>query len=233
MSGYARGVGVRCWRGCSAMLGDCVCERALRRARCDHSMKVFAAGLCQTGFMNTYDRLPPWHERQRLANGREILIRPIRPEDAGPLRAGFDLLQPDEVRQRFMHSMQHLTAEMAEQLTRPNPKTEFALVAAEPLPPGEALVGAVARIAIDSSGRNAEFAILVSHFVAEMGLGRHLMTRLVKWARGKNVERIHGDVFADNHAMLALSQSLGFQRERQHDEYGLVRVTLDLQPARH
>ncbi|MDQ3288480.1 MAG: GNAT family N-acetyltransferase [Pseudomonadota bacterium] len=183
--------------------------------------------------MNVHERLPPWHERQRLPNGRDILIRPIRPEDAEPLRAGFDLLQPDEVRQRFLYAMKQLTPEMAERFTRLNPKNEFALVATEPLPPGEALVGAVARISIDESGQDAEFAILVSHFVADMGLGRYLVTRLVKWARGKKVQRIHGDVFANNESMLSLVESLGFQRDPQRDETGLVRVTLDLSPTRH
>ena len=75
-----------------------------------------------------------------------MLIRPIRPDDAVPLRAGFPLLQPDEIRQRFLHAVKELTPEMADKLTRPDPRTEFAIVAAEPLPPGEALVGAVARV---------------------------------------------------------------------------------------
>lgn len=179
--------------------------------------------------MSTRERLPPWHERQRLPNGRDVLIRPIRPEDAEPLRAGFALLQPEEVRQRFLHSMRELSQEAVERFTRLNPKTEFALVAAEQLPPGEALVGAVARISIDPNGRDAEFAILVSRYVAGMGLGRYLMTRLVKWARGKQLERVYGDVFEHNLPMLSLAQSLGFVRESQQD--GLVRVILDLTPA--
>lgn len=188
--------------------------------------------------MAARERLPPWHERQRLPNGRDVLIRPIRPEDALPLRAGFSLLQPEEVRQRFLHAMKELTPEQADRFTRINPKTEFALVAAEPLPPGEALVGAVARIAIDDNGidgkgidgksRDAEFAILVSRYLAGMGLGRYLMTRLVKWARGKKVQRIYGDVLENNHAMLALAQSLGFEREVRQDAQGLIRVVLNL-----
>lgn len=181
--------------------------------------------------MAARERLPPWHERQRLPNGRELLIRPIRPEDADPLRAGFPLLQPDEVRQRFLHSMKELSPEMAERFSRINPKTEFALVAAEPLPPGEALVGAVARISVDDDSRNAEFAILVSHYIANMGLGRYLMTRLVKWARGKKLDCVYGDVFEHNHAMLSLAESLGFERAVQHDSQGLVRVVLHLNPV--
>lgn len=183
-------------------------------------------GVCHYPGMVARERLPPWHERQRLPNGRELLIRPIRAEDAEPLRAGFALLQPDEVRQRFLHTINELSAEQAERFTRINPKTEFALVASEPLPPGEALIGAVARIAIDDGGGDAEFAILVSRYIAGMGLGRYLMTRLVKWARGKRLEHVYGDVLEHNLPMLTLTQSLGFRREPARD--GLVRVVLDL-----
>ena len=71
--------------------------------------------------MAARNRLPPWHERMRLANGREILIRPIRPEDAVPLRASFSLLGPEEVRQRFLFTMKELSPEQADQFTRPDP----------------------------------------------------------------------------------------------------------------
>ncbi|MFC0677463.1 GNAT family N-acetyltransferase [Lysobacter korlensis] len=172
-------------------------------------------------------RLPPWHERQRLPNGRELLIRPIRPEDAEPLRAGFALLQPEEVRQRFLYTMGELTPEMAQRFTRISPRNEFALVAAEPLPPGEALIGAVARIAVDENGRDGEFAILVSRYVANMGVGRYLMTRLVKWARGRRLQRLYGDVLESNQPMISLAESIGFLRT-PGDDPGMVRMVLDL-----
>jgi RimJ/RimL family protein N-acetyltransferase len=181
--------------------------------------------------MAARNRLPPWHEHIRLSNGREVLIRPIRPADADPLRQGFALLEPDEIRQRFLHAVNELTPDMADRLTRPDAKREFALVAAEPLPPGEALVGAVARAAISENGRDAEFAILVSHYIAGLGLGRHLMRRLVRWAKGRKLERLHGEVLEHNAPMLALAQSLGFRREPT-DQPGLVRVVLDLIPGR-
>jgi GNAT superfamily N-acetyltransferase len=168
---------------------------------------------------------------QHLSNGRDVLIRPIRPDDALPLRAAFPLLQPDEVRQRMLSSMGELSPEMADKLSRPDPRSEFAIVVAEPLPPGEAMVGAVARATIVPGGRDVEFAILVSRFIAGMGIGRHLMRRLVRWARGKQVDRIYGDVLEHNTPMLSLAQSLGFHREPSSDP-GMVRVVLDLQPAK-
>jgi len=180
--------------------------------------------------MSARNRLPPWHEQLRLANGRDILIRPIRADDAGPLKASFPLLQPEEVRQRFQHPVKELGDETLQRLTQPQPKTEFALVAAEPLPPGEALVGAVARAAVTPGTRDAEFAILVSHYVAGMGLGRHLMRRLVRWAKGKKLDRLWGEVLEDNRPMLSLLDSLDFRRESAGTP-GLVRVVLDLSSA--
>lgn len=173
------------------------------------------------------NRLPPWHEHLQLASGRELLIRPIRPDDALPLRAGFALLQPEEIRNRFPCPPNEFTAEMAGRFARPDPRSEFVLVAAEPVPPGQALIAAVARAAIRSDGREADFAILVSRFVIGQGLGRHLMQRLVRWARGKRLERLHGEVLEHNQPMLLLAQSLGFRRQAVSTA-GLVRIVLEL-----
>ena len=95
------------------------------------------------------------------------------------------------------------------------------------LPAGEALIGAVARVSVVDDTRQGEFAILVGRFLAGMGLGRHLMRRLVRWAKGKKLERLYGEVAEDNQPMLALAQSLGFRREAAAAP-GYVRVVLDL-----
>ena len=168
--------------------------------------------------MAARNRLPPWHEMIRVADGRELLIRPIRPDDAVPLDAGFALLEPDNLRARFPDTAT---------LIRPDPRREFVIIASEPLPAGEAVVGAMARVAQVEDSDDAEFVIVVGRFIAGMGLGRHLMRRLVRWTRGKRLQQLHGDVPADNEPMLALAQSLGFRREASRTP-GFVRVVLDL-----
>ncbi|WP_058835130.1 GNAT family N-acetyltransferase [Luteimonas abyssi] len=177
--------------------------------------------------MAARNRLPPWHDQIRLANGRELLIRPVRPDDAEPLRAGFALLGPEEIRQRFVEPLPELTAEMADRLTRPDPKSEFALVAAEPLPPGEAVVGGVARVAVIPGTRDGQFTILVSRYIAGLGAGRQLMRRLVRWAKGKKLQRMVGEVQESNQPMLALAESLGFRREPSETP-GTIRLILEL-----
>lgn len=176
--------------------------------------------------MAARDRLPPWHERHRLPNGRDVLIRPVRPEDAEPLRAGFALLEPETVRRRLAGGAE-LQAADAQRLARPNPRTDFTLVATEPDAPGEAVVAALAQIQTDPAARDGRFAILVSRFVAGLGLRRYLLTRVAKWARSRGVGALHGDL-PDDEDVLRLAESLGFRRAAPADGAGLVRVTLDL-----
>lgn len=170
----------------------------------------------------------PWHERLVLDDGRELVLRPIDPADAEPLRAAFSLLSREEIRQRFLHVLKELTPEHARRLTTLDPQREFALVIAEPLPPGEALVGGVGRVAIDDDGRHAEFAVLVGRHLAGRGLGRLLMKRLIRWARLKRLGSLYGDVLEDNTAMLTLARSLGFRHEPLPGAPGVTRVRLTL-----
>lgn len=169
-----------------------------------------------------------WTRRLQLDDGRALWLRPIEPSDAEPIRQTFSLLSPEEIRLRFLHPIKELTPDLTRRLTTLDPATQFALVIAEPLPPGEALVGAVARLAIDEGTRRAEFAILVSRFLAGKGLGRMLMKQLIRWAKLKRLDEIYGDVLDENSGMLALADSLGFRREVVMDDPGIIRVRLKL-----
>jgi RimJ/RimL family protein N-acetyltransferase len=169
-------------------------------------------------------RLPqPWSEEWTLEDQRKLWLRPISPADSEPLRASFSLLTPEEVRMRFQHPMSELTPEMAFKLTNLDRNREFALVAAEPEPPGQALIGAVVRAAIDDDGKRAGFAILVSRFLAHQGIGTLLMRQLLRWARLKKLDAVYGDVLQENTAMLHLASQLGFKR-KPADSPGLARI---------
>ena len=171
----------------------------------------------------------PWSEFVVLPNGRELLVRPIVPADAPALRAGFQVLTPEEVRMRFLHPLAELTDAEARRLASVDAKREFVLVAAEPLPPGEALVLAVARASLrEDSARDAEFALIVGKLVAGQGLGRLLLRRMLAWARRRRLHSLRGTVSLDNAAMLQLAQDLGFTRQLVPGEQGTARLELRL-----
>jgi len=169
----------------------------------------------------------PWRERIVLDDRRELLLRPIDAADTSVIRDGFPLLNPEEVRLRYQHPMKSLSEDYLHQLTHPRRGRDFVLVIAEQLPPGEALVGAVARLSQVDGTREAEFAILVSHFISGRGLGRLLLKKLVAYARRRKLDAIHGDVLDDNTPMLQLAQTLGFHRETS-EHTGMTRMRLVL-----
>ena len=177
------------------------------------------------------ERLGVWRERLVLPNGREVLVRPIEPVDADALRASFGALSPEEVRLRFQAPLREMGAEMAHRLCNIDPAEGFALAVTEPLPPGEALIGAVVRASLVPDTRHAEFAIIVGRPLAGQGLGFHLMRRLIHWCRAKRLEVVFGDVLVENDAMLSLADALGFARHHIHGDHGLVRIELALRPT--
>lgn len=182
--------------------------------------------------MATRNRMPPWHEVFKAPSGHELLIRPIRPEDGPPLKEAFSLFGPEEVRDRLTQSVKELSDEAMQRLTHPNAKTEITLVAAENLPAGDAVVGALARASIIPGTKDAEYAILISRFLIGQGLGRQLMRKLVKWGKGKYLDHLYGDVLEANEPMKQLAASLGFKAvPHPQGTPGLVRMVLDLDPG--
>ncbi|MBT2766389.1 GNAT family N-acetyltransferase [Stenotrophomonas sp. ISL-67] len=183
--------------------------------------------------MATRNRMPPWHEIFKAPSGHELLIRPIRPEDGAPLQAAFSLFGPEEIRDRLLQSVTELSDIALQRLTHPNAKTEIVLVAAENQQAGEAVVGAIARASINPGTREAEYAILISRFLIGQGLGRQLMRKLVKWGRGKYLDRLYGDVLEENEPMKQLAASLGFKAvPHPQGTPGLLRMELELDPER-
>lgn len=175
------------------------------------------------------NRLPPWHEEFVLTNQRAILIRPIRPEDAEPLQGVFPLLNPPELRDAMSSPGGVLEAATAATLSRPDPKTELVLVGAEPSAPGEAMIAGLARARIVPHTRQAQFTILLGNYVVGLGLGRHLVQKLVKWSRGRYLDRLYGDIPESNRPMLDLCASMGFSASQEPGvPPGLIRLVLDL-----
>jgi RimJ/RimL family protein N-acetyltransferase len=202
------------------------------RAKVDNHWTLGTRTLMRRPQMKRLRLGSPWRERIVLDDRRELLLRPIAPADADAIRAGFALLHPEEIRLRYQHPMKSLSEDYLHQLTYPRRGRDFVLVVAEPSPPGEALVGAVARLSQVDGTCEAEFAILVSHFIAGHGLGRLLLRKLVAYARRRKLDAIHGDVLDDNTPMLKLVEALGFRREPS--EYtGMTRVRLPLAREQH
>ena len=163
-----------------------------------------------------------------LADGQKIFLRPLRPDDAPGLRAGFKTLDPDDVRMRFFAQMREMTPLMAARLTQLDYNREMALAAFPADGPDRRGFGVV-RLVADPDNQSAEFAITIRSDAKGRGLGRALMERIMDFAVKRGISEIWGDVLADNARMLALCDELGFERARPED--GIIHVHRRLRGA--
>lgn len=170
-------------------------------------------------------------EQFDLPDGRRAWLRPIAPEDAPAIMAGFERLSPETIRMRFFSTMKQMPRELADRLTRLDPEREAAFVIASPKPPGPAEIFAVARLGAIGVADQAEMAILVRDDVARRGVGTRLMGRLIDYARQRRLKAIYGLVLPENHSMIELCRRLGFRLMPEPGQAGLLRVTLDLSTA--
>jgi acetyltransferase len=163
-----------------------------------------------------------------LPDGQEVVLRPIRPEDAPALQSAFKKLTPRDVRFRFFAPMSDLSPAMAARLTQIDYDREMALIAHSPQPGGEEDGWGVVRIAADADNIRAEFAVVVRSDVQGRGIGRLLMDRILAYALSRGIAEIWGNVLAENNAMLALARDLGFKVAQLPDEPGVARITKPL-----
>ena len=159
-------------------------------------------------------------------DGRTILIRPLRPEDAPQHREFVARISEEDMQARFFRVVKELPPTELAYLTQLDYERAMAFIAVGPNEHGDAETLAVVRAQADPDNESAEFAVLVRSDIKGLGLGSRLLEKIIRYCRGRGTRQIAGDVLATNVRMLQLAATHGFHAQSSRD--GVVRVTLDL-----
>jgi len=149
--------------------------------------------------------------RTQAWNGREITVRPIRPEDEAQHRQFLEKLDPEDVRMRIFQTRRELPHSELARLTQIDYDREMAFIAEAVDAQGVPETLGVARTVSDPDHVEAEFAIIVRSDLKGAGLGTLLLDRLIEHARSRGIGRLVGIVLRENTRMLGLARGLGFE----------------------
>lgn len=150
-------------------------------------------------------------------DGRQLLIRPIRPEDETALGDLLNSLTPEDARMRFFGAMRNLPRSQLARFTQIDYDREMALVAIERDKDGvERSLGEVRAVA-DPDNLVADFAIVVSSTIKGKGLGRVLLQSIVDYSRSRGIIELHGETMSGNLRMQHLAKELGFKLKQGAD----------------
>jgi acetyltransferase len=160
----------------------------------------------------------------QLPDGRDVTIRPMRPEDAAIEQDFVRHLSEEAKYFRFMHAVQELSEPMLVRFTQLDYDRELALIAVTEEKGREVEIG-VCRYAINPDGESCEFALVVSDQWQHKAIGHRLMGSLIDAARGKGLTVMEGEVMASNHEMLKLVATLGFTIATSQEDSSIKKVT--------
>ena len=164
-------------------------------------------------------------ERAQLL-GREIVLRPIRPEDE-PQHARFlERVDDEDLQLRFFHAVRSFPHSDLARFTQIDYDREMAFIAVSREGDAPETLGVVRAVA-DPDHTSAEFAILVRSDMKGRGLGGLLMKKIIRYCRERGIGQVVGEVLASNQRMLALARDLGFAI-LPGDEFQIRRVRLVL-----
>ncbi len=189
-----------------------------------------------TGYSHMAIHPYPRHmvQMRQMRDGREWMLRPIRPEDAEPLQEFIRGLSDESRYMRFVSMLRELTPRMLARYTLIDYHRELALVATiqEPNPDQrgrlvERIIG-FAHYLRNPDGRGAEYALVIGDEWQRCGLGSRLMRGLIEAAQEQGLTYIDGLVLGTNRPMLGLMSHLGFRIDPDEDDPSMRRVWLDL-----
>ena len=163
-------------------------------------------------------------KHQQLADGTNILIRPIRPEDAEMEQEFVRNLSKQSRYMRFMQSLRELTPDMLVRFTQIDYDREVAFLGIAREDGKDVQVG-VSRYSINPDRSSCEFALVIADSWQNRGLGGLLMQTLIDVARQRGLRVIMGEVLAENTGMLKLMERLGFEKRKSEHDSGVVIVT--------
>jgi acetyltransferase len=171
----------------------------------------------------------PYHliTQLQLADGTNITVRPIRPEDAQIEQSFVRKLSPQAKYFRFMQTLNELTPEMLVRFTQLDYNRELALIAVQEKAGSEIELG-VARYVMNPDGKSCEFALVVADEWQHRGIGSQLMTHLMEAAQERGFNSMDGEILADNQKMIDLVKSLGFRIRSSEEDPGVKVATISL-----
>jgi RimJ/RimL family protein N-acetyltransferase len=170
-----------------------------------------------------------YRAKELLKDGREMIIRPIRPDDKQALIEGSLRLSQRSLYLRFMGSRGELTEKELSYYTEVDLTSHVALVAVMNEQGESKLIGGCRYIAHDSSDPfiRAEVAFLVADEYQGQGVATKLFKHLIAIAQENGVSEFEADVLRENHGMLKVFERSGLPMHRSF-ESGVVHVTLSL-----
>ena len=165
-----------------------------------------------------------------MKDGKQVTIRPIRPEDEPAMIEFHKKLSERSVYLRYFQPLKLTQRTAHERLTRIcfiDYNREMALVAERKLENGETEILAVGRLSKLHGRDEAEMAAVAIDAAQHKGIGTELYGRLIRIARDEKLKTVTSNMLPENREMRAVCVKHGFKMFSNMED-NLIRAELEL-----
>jgi acetyltransferase len=162
----------------------------------------------------------------RLKNGEQVLLRPIRPEDAQAHLDFIHKLPEEDLRLRFFGLIQNFVLSDMPKFTQIDYDREMAFIATQNVDGVPRTLGVV-RTSTKPDNSSAEFAIIISADMKGSGLGSVLFEKMIRYCKGRGTRYLEGQTMPRNRGMIGLAKRFGLTISHNYEEE-LVEMRLPL-----
>lgn len=182
----------------------------------------------------TNDKPPPYPSQYEvdvlLKDGSTVRIRPVKPGDAGALRALFERLSPRSLYLRYHRAMGQISDEEVRRFTDVDYTHSLALVVTLSRPVDGEQIAAAALYSRTQEDR-AEVAFVVDEQHHGLGIATQLLDALAAAARDNGINVFEADVLGENREMMDVFRFSGYPIESRL-KYGSYHVHIGVERAR-
>ncbi|MBN2479014.1 MAG: bifunctional acetate--CoA ligase family protein/GNAT family N-acetyltransferase [Parachlamydiales bacterium] len=166
----------------------------------------------------------------KLKNDASVIIRPISPEDEPLIISFYKDVSEKSLKQRYfkvLHYPELIAHERLVKICFNDFDREIVLVIEHKQSNNSSEILGLARLTKLEGTNDATFSILVKDKWQNQGIGKKLLTSLIKIAKDEKIEYLLSQMFKDNIGMKKMCKDLGFSLE-ESKEYPVIFAELYL-----
>ena len=167
-----------------------------------------------------------------MKDGADVIIRPIRAEDEMLMRGFHASLSDRTVYMRYLSPLMlstRITHERLARMTHNDYDREIALAVEGENDKGERALFGVARLSkLRGTDEEARFTMLISDRYQGKGLGKELLTRIIRIGRDEKIKHIIALISPENEAMKKLCEAVGFSSIEMDPQNGMLKAQIVL-----
>lgn len=187
----------------------------MSESQCAHSLAARAGAPVQVHWVAT------------LADGNQVLIRPLRPEDREREAEFIRDLSPETRHFRFLCAIREVSSDLLDHLMEIDYRRKMAYIALVPRA-GELIEIGISRYASSNDPTHCECAVTIADGWEDQGLDEILMGHLIDAARDNGFKRMFSIDAVANVRMRRLARAMGFISKRDPQDASQLIHSLDL-----